>query len=186
MTSGSTFTGGSAGFGNSSASSTSSVPGRSGPSAAVGATSFLGAYYGNPLAPGIPNAKTNAAFGSPLFTITNPTGTASVRTTTQNSGYFGTAVGVRRLPAYSTILKIKDMPPPETPAQVRTDLQVMLARSGQLDARDAVRISMDGPAVVLQGEVVDGEERRLVENMVRLTPGVGDVRNELAARNPGP
>ena len=44
---------------------------------------------------------------------------------------------------------------------------------------------MDGQAVVLQGIVADDDERRLVENMVLLTPGVTAIRNELAAsRNP--
>jgi hypothetical protein len=167
-------------------SSSSSVPGRSGASAAVGATSFLGAYYGNPLAQGLNVNQTN--IGTPLF---NLTGTAQTTTTNRNStnqasGYYGAPIGVRRLPAYATTLKIKDMPPLETPVEVRADLQNMLAHSGQFDAKDAVRVLMDGRAVVLQGEVADDDERRLVENMVRLTPGVNVIRNELAARNPTP
>jgi hypothetical protein len=146
----------------------------------------LGAYYGNPLAGGLNITQTS--IGAPLF---NLTGTAQTSLTNRNSanqapGYYGAPLGVRRLPAYATTLKIKDMPPPETPVEVRADLQNMLARSGQLDSRDAVRILMDGQAVVLQGEVADEDERRLVENMVLLTPGVGAIRNELAARNPAP
>jgi hypothetical protein len=198
---GSSGLGGTSSFGNSAfggtttngggQSSSGSAPGRSGASAAIGATSFLGAYYGNPLAQGLTTGSTTgsatsqANFGTALYnlTTTNQTNTSS-RTTAAASGYFGAPIGVRRLPAYSTTLKIKNMPPPESPLQVREDLRNMLARSGQLDSRDAVRVLMDGPAVVLQGVVADNDERRLVENMVRLTPGVNAIRNELAARNP--
>jgi hypothetical protein len=146
----------------------------------------MGAYYGNPLAQGLSVNQTN--IGTPLYTLTGTaqTSTTSRNSTNQGSGYYGAPLGVRRLPAYATTLKIKDMPPPESPLEVRADLQNMLARSGQLDSRDAVRILMDGQAVVLQGEVADEDERRLVENMVLLTPGVGAIRNELAARNPAP
>jgi hypothetical protein len=185
------FTGGSSFIGGSSGttlgSGTTSGSGRSSPSAAVGATSFLGANYGNPLAGAGGLTTGNAKFGTAQFNLTNPQNSAaSSRATTPISGYFGTPIGLRRLPAYATTLKIKDMPPPETPAEVRTDLQVMLAQSGQLDVKDAVRVLMDGPTVVLQGQVADVDERRLVENMVRLTPGVNTVRNELAPRNPAP
>jgi hypothetical protein len=175
-------------------SSTNSVSGRSGPSAAIGTTSFLGAYYVNPLALGLSTGSTTgsttsqANFGTALYnlTTTNQTNSSSSRRTAPASGYFGAPIGVRRLPAYATTLRIKDMPPPESPVQVREDLRNMLAQSGQLDSRDAVRVLMDGPAVVLQGVVADDDERRLVENMVRLTPGVNAIRNELAARNPAP
>ena len=185
--SGNSAFGGTSGIGSGGQSNASSVPGRSSASTAVGATSFLGAAYGNPLAgAGGLASGGKARFGSPLFTLTTTTqtGTASTRTSNAAGGYYGGPIGVRRLPAYATTLKIKDMPPPETRAEIRADLQTMLARSGQLDAKDAVRVLMDGPAVVLQGEVMDDDERRLVENMVRLTPGVDTVRNELAARNP--
>jgi hypothetical protein len=169
-----------------STSNTSSVPGRSGSSANVGATSFMGAYYGNPLAGGLNINQTS--IGAPLY---NLTGTAQTSTTSRNAtnkapGYYGAPLGLRRLPAYAVTLRIKDMPPPQTPLEVRADLQNMLAQSGQLDSRDAVRVLMDGQGVVLQGEVADEDERRLVENMVLLTPGVKTIRNELAARNPTP
>ena len=88
------------------------------------------------------------------------------------------------MPAYATTLGIKDAPPPPSAAAVQFDLQNMLFQAPQLDSRDAVRVVIDGAFVVLQGQVVDEEERQLVEDMVRLTPGVGMIRNELAARSP--
>ena len=58
----------------------------------------------------------------------------------------------------------------------------MIARSPDVDPRDSVRVVIDGSAVVLQGQVVDDDERRLIENMVRLTPNVYQVRNELTTK----
>jgi osmotically-inducible protein OsmY len=70
----------------------------------------------------------------------------------------------------------------ETPLQVRSDLQQVIANSSALPSKGAIRIAMDGGTVVLQGTVVDDHERRLAENLVRLTPGVHSVRNELQTR----
>ena len=44
----------------------------------------------------------------------------------------------------------------------------------------SVQVQVDGSAVVLRGAVRDGDEARLVEGLVRLTPGVGRVANELS------
>ncbi len=67
--------------------------------------------------------------------------------------------------------------------QVQGNLQAMLGQtltqSSDLDRRDNIQVVMDGPAVVLRGRVADDDESRLVENMVKLTPGVNQVRNEL-------
>ena len=41
---------------------------------------------------------------------------------------------------------------------------------------------MDQGVVVLTGQVENARERRLVEGMVRLTPGVLEVRNELQVK----
>jgi osmotically-inducible protein OsmY len=45
---------------------------------------------------------------------------------------------------------------------------------------------MDGNTTVLRGIVEDDTERRTVEGIARLTPGVRDLRNELQVRNPSP
>ena len=42
-----------------------------------------------------------------------------------------------------------------------------------------IAIEVEGGTVVLKGQVSDDDQRRLVEGMMRLTPGVRDVRNEL-------
>jgi BON domain len=185
MSGGNSFTGGTSG-------TNTTTGGRTGTTTSKpGTTSFLGANYANPLAMGIGtnSSVTSAgpAFGTALYSVTtNQSSTArTANSTNQNNAGFTSGIGVRRLPAYATTLKIKDPPPPPSASAVQFDLQNMLIQSPQLDSRDAVRVFIDGQAVVLQGQVVDDDERRLVENMVRLTPGVGPVRNELAARKPG-
>ena len=46
-------------------------------------------------------------------------------------------------------------------------------------ARSTVRVEVVGTTVILRGRVADEDERRLVEGMVRLEPGVQVVQNEL-------
>jgi osmotically-inducible protein OsmY len=60
----------------------------------------------------------------------------------------------------------------------------VLDRSTMLSNSRGVDVSSDGPMVVLRGSVKDEDEARLVENMIRLTPGVRDVRNELKFPQP--
>ncbi|HVS39389.1 MAG TPA: BON domain-containing protein [Gemmataceae bacterium] len=185
-----------------SSSGTGTNTGRGG-TTQIGSTSFLGTTYGNPIAMGIGSATgtattTNTTFGNPIYNLNSSTGrsgggSASVSTSgqqTSNAGY-----NVRRLPGYATTIKIKDMPPPPTAGAVQGELQAMLnqtlAQSSDLDRRDSIQVVMDGPTVVLKGRVADDDERVLVDNMVKLTQGVGQVRNELttmaattASRNP--
>jgi osmotically-inducible protein OsmY len=65
-----------------------------------------------------------------------------------------------------------------------TDLRDQIARSTSLPSKQKIAIEMVGRDVILRGEVADDDERRLAESLVRTTPGVGEVRNELIVRNP--
>ena len=47
-----------------------------------------------------------------------------------------------------------------------------------------ITVATDGNTVVLTGAVASDDERRLVENMIRLEPGVHSVRNELQVPQP--
>jgi osmotically-inducible protein OsmY len=40
-------------------------------------------------------------------------------------------------------------------------------------------VEVDGQTVILKGKVPSEDERRLAEGLIRLTPGVRAVRNEL-------
>lgn len=70
---------------------------------------------------------------------------------------------------------------PVAAPQLQADLSGMLARSTAAIANPAgVQVIPDvRNNVLLRGTVRDADEARLVEGMVRLTPGVGFIKNEL-------
>jgi hypothetical protein len=150
-----------------------------------GTNTFLGPNYGNPLSLGMPNANGKATFGRVLYSTTTTgttgTGTASIsRSSTTNTSTNASGYGIRRAPAYTASLGFPARPMP-APA-VQNEVQDTLARSSRLPSRADIRVVMDGRVVVLQGMVQDQHERQLAESIVRLTPGVRDVRNELGVR----
>jgi osmotically-inducible protein OsmY len=56
----------------------------------------------------------------------------------------------------------------------------MLDNSSQIAQSKGMTVSVaQGGLVVIKGNAADADEARLVENMIRLTPGVWDVKNEL-------
>jgi hypothetical protein len=201
---------GSSGFGNNTgglSSNTTARPGtgstgRTG-SQSYGTTSFLGTNYGNPLSLGVYTANGTAAmsFGKPLYTISSTTttttgaggrtlggagglgGTASISGGSQSFTSSGTGV-VRRAPAYVATLGFRSTPPP--PLQLQADLQGVISRSGQLPSKDGIQVGIEDGVVVLRGAVADDAERRLAEGMLRLTPGVHEVRNDITVRATGP
>jgi hypothetical protein len=195
--------GGSSGAGGSflgATSGTSSNRTGSGGRQAVGSTTFLGPYYGNPLSLGIAGTNgtlpTSPTFGSVLYTVTGTTGGTGggssyggLAGATGSIGGTGTAtattlgassIGVRRAPQYTTTLGFQ--PRFEPQVRVQANVQQYLARSERLPSRGDIRVEVDGPTVVLRGAVADEHERRLAEALARLTPGVRDLRNELSVR----
>jgi len=63
--------------------------------------------------------------------------------------------------------------------QVIAQLQGIIDQSSALRNPRMIQIAMDGRTVILRGKVADEDERRLAENLIRLTPGVRQVQNEL-------
>src|SRR5205814_419419 len=86
----------------------------------------------------------------------------------------------RRVPTYASTVRFRFNAP--TPEQRRTDLQAILARTSALPTAVGIQVTMDGPVVVLRGQVPDDDQRRLAENVLRLSPGVHQVRNELEVK----
>jgi hypothetical protein len=153
------------------------------------------AFYANPFAAGLNTGTAlggtvQGRFGQPLYgnLITGTTGrgagttglpgTAGISGTTGAVFPGASSIGVRRAPAYVTGLGFTPAARPPS-GQLRADLQQVLARSTRLASADSIQVSMDGPVVVLQGSVANDHDRRLAEALLRLTPGVHDVRNEL-------
>jgi BON domain len=150
-------------------------------------------YYANPLYQGWPGnlGKTPGGWAVPLnqsstFGTLGSAGSAPGGLSgfggpgfANISNASGAAGGVRR-PAYITTVVFPVRPTPS--GQMQSDLRGLLARSSALARLSNVHVHVDGQAVVLKGEVADDRERRLVEGMVRLTPGVREVLNELEVR----
>jgi hypothetical protein len=207
-----TFSGGGTTFGGGSLTTTPGAGGRIGSTTSTGPTAAnpFQATYSNPLAVGLPGNNRSTTFGSPMYRNVGTavtTGTTTGRTGVLGSGIasgVGTAnissngavgassIGVRRAPQYITELS-SDVPlvrpaGPVGPLRVQTELQSVIGRSSSLPSRGNIQVLTDGQTVVLRGQVTDERERRLAEGVVRLTPGVRDVRNELqvANRPPGP
>jgi hypothetical protein len=143
------------------------------------------------------NVLTGAGFGQPSFgavTIAGATttgvggrtGTAGISsrglTGGVGGGYGGLGGGyggANSTPQVSYTATIAYSGPPTITPVARADLQGLLSRSSALSRPGTIRVDAVGEVIVLRGKVASEDERRLVEGMVRLEPGVHEVRNEL-------
>jgi hypothetical protein len=159
----------------------------------IAASNLLGSYYVNPMGAGLPSGTTQPRFGSPLYTITaanySSTGTGGAgglnrggtATTSSSNAYAGSSsVGIRRAPAYATTIGFEFKAPSMTSMQ--TSLQQTIAESSRLPSKANMTVVVDGETIVLRGTAGSDRERRMAEALVRLTPGVHDVRNDLEVR----
>jgi BON domain len=199
---------GTIGLGTTTSSGNGNPLGSTSSSTSVAGTSLFGPYVGEPLGYGLPSANANGTFkaptfGQPLYSVngsssttsgrgtatgrtgTTNTGTASVRSgTASTTSTFNGATAFRANAAgYTTQIKFAFAPPP-SPAAVRADLMQAIGNLSEIPSRAGVNVVIDGDTVVLRGKVDTGEERRIVESLVRLSPGVNQVRNELEAQRP--
>jgi hypothetical protein len=140
---------------------------------------------------------TIATFGQPLYTATTGTGAGATgggltggartggiggaglgNTATQGNGF--STVGTIRSPSYiTTIGDTIPMPKRPTAIVVQSNLQGVIDRSSALNGPKNVKVDVSDQTVFLRGTVSSDRERRLAESLLRLTPGVRDVRNEL-------
>jgi hypothetical protein len=127
-------------------------------------------------------------FGAPSFGATT-TGTTTARAGTALAGNrltggtatvgsYTSTTGQAIIPiTYAT--EIRFPVPPIQPPQVQADLQLLISRTSAIRNPSNVRIEVRGDTVIIRGRVTDDDERRLVEGMVRMEPGIRAVRNEL-------
>jgi hypothetical protein len=94
-----------------------------------------------------------------------------------NSSTFSGGTG--RTPGYVTMMQ-PYIRPSGNGAQV-AELQQIIARSNSLPSRDTIQVHGED-VIVLRGNVGSERERRLAENVLRLSPGVSAIRNELVVR----
>ena len=79
--------------------------------------------------------------------------------------------------AYSATLKFAA--PVTTAPVMQAELRNIISSSDRISNPANVQIITDGRTVVLRGIVADRDEAKLIEGMIRLTPGVRTIRNEL-------
>lgn len=153
--------------------------------ASIQASNFLGPTFANPYYSGLlVNTRSGTSnpggFGDPTFG--KATGATATARTGGTGGTFtadpgGQIVQLPRQIAYTAQLKFT---PPTIPApRLQADLRGLIDRAGLTVPAGSVQVLVDGTSVVLRGTVRDDDEARLVMGVVRLTPGVSRITNEL-------
>jgi hypothetical protein len=174
----------------------------------ISASNFLGPTYANPYYQGIRSQavlsnSVPGGFGTPLFGTTGGgAGGGNIGSATGAAGGAGgaggrggTALGGGRLggtgtgqdpggvivplPVQIAYPAVAQFQVPVVVPALQADLRGVIDRTTAIANPAGVQIVMDGRTVVLRGAVRDRDEARLAEGLVRLTPGVGVVRNEL-------
>lgn len=69
--------------------------------------------------------------------------------------------------------------PPVNVPRMQTDLRGVIDRSSMLSNPRGIEVKVEGNVVYLRGSVKDADESQTAEGVIRLTPGVFDVKNEL-------
>jgi osmotically-inducible protein OsmY len=57
----------------------------------------------------------------------------------------------------------------------------MIERTAQIKKRSPIRVDVVSETAILRGRVATQQDRELAENLVRLEPGIWDVKNLLIA-----
>jgi len=120
--------------------------------------------------------NTSTTGGTGITGLGGRTGTATI-----NRGMSGGLGGstTNNMPQVSYAATVSFRTTPVAMPAVRANLQAVVSRSSAISVPGRVRVESDGDVIVLRGRVADDDERRLVEGMIRLEPGVHEVRNEL-------
>ena len=150
-------------------------------------------YYANPYHQGKTTSTATApgGFGMALFPATSTGGAAGGRTgATGAAGFGGRNAGLNSAANQSGILvplpvqinyaaELRFAAPPFAPTRLQADLRGIVDTGGLANAAGVQVVTDANNNVTLRGAVRDDDERRLAEGLVRLTPGVRNIVNEL-------
>ena len=165
-----------------------STYGTTNPNKTIQSSNFLAPSFANPYYQGVlakartgttnPGGFGDLTFGTATGATATPGGARGGTTGTgQTTDPGGQLVTLPRQIAYPAQLKFAVAP--IVAPRLQADLRGLLDRAPSLANPAGVQVQVDGNMVVLRGAVKDGDEARLVEGLVRLTPGVGRIANEL-------
>jgi hypothetical protein len=128
-----------------------------------------------------PLVKPTVTFGKGIYTTTATTTSAGAPSAaTQANGF--TTTGTIRNPQYTTVLSDEVPLVVHSAGALQSELRDVIDRSSFVKSKGTIQINVRGSTVHLVGQVATEKEYRLVEGMVRTTPGVAgvrDVQNEL-------
>lgn len=152
------------------------------------ASNIFSGYYANPYYQGRISAGNNSApggFGAALYGTgtgavrggtTGTRGATGARTNTNTQS--GIVIPLQVQMAYTAEMRFAAAP--IAPAALTADLRGALTGTSMISNAKGIQIDLDaGNNVTLRGTVADDDERRLVEGLVRVTPGVRGIKNEL-------
>jgi hypothetical protein len=161
-----------------------------GASSAINASNVFSATYGNPLYQGTPtNAKSNAApggFGTTLYPTAagnaaggrGAAGAGGARGgAASTANQFGIIISLPVQVSYPAVARFPAAP--MTTTKLQTDLAGMIGRSTMIANPTGIQVITEGNTVTLRGTAKDADEARMIAGMVRMTPGVRGVNNEL-------
>ncbi|MSU77561.1 MAG: BON domain-containing protein [Gemmataceae bacterium] len=143
--------------------------------------------YVDPLSLGLPSkyskqigspAKITGTFGKGIWTTTTTNvGTGKATTSTTTAGF--STYGTPRAPVYMTALS-EDFPRVvHVPQKLQGELRATIDRSSFIKNKEGIQVVVNGNIVELHGQVANDRERRLIEGMMSMTPGVRQVNNQL-------
>jgi hypothetical protein len=165
-----------------------------GPNGEIGGTSNqsrLGSGFGQPSFGNVTSGGVGTAGGyGALGSSSTIGGLGNVGSASRLGGYgaSGTAgisssssAGATSAPTsiIHTVTMRSPVPAPAARAGFYPEVRAVIARSTALSRPGNIQVDVEGQTVILKGKVPSDEERRLAEGLIRLTPGVRTVRNEL-------
>lgn len=143
--------------------------------------------FGSPLMSGGTGGRTTGgrtgAAGATRNTFGTQAGGIGGRGNQTAANQSGIVIPLQAQIAYTAQLRFPTRPP--APSKVQADVRSALDGTSMIVNSKLIQITADlDNNVTLSGTAADDDEIRLIEGMVRLTPGVGNIKNDLLPLKP--
>ncbi len=147
-------------------------------------TNGVSEIYAASTSGGLAQVAPSLGFGVPTWAAaTAPNANSAVKNSTGTNGEGFNTLNIPKTPAYMTVLS-KSVPYVQhNSSKLQETLLATLADVPFLQGKKGIFLAVDGSTVFLKGEIEDEGKRRVLEGVVRMTPGVRNVVNELVAMN---
>jgi hypothetical protein len=130
------------------------------------------------------NTSQKTSFGQPIYATVTSTTSGATGARGQGAGATNSTAATATAPPRFTIALDVGAPAPAEArrlgaSRLQADVQGIVANSTMFSNNKSIQIGMDQGTLVMRGKVASDRERRMAEGLVRLSPGVNSVRNEL-------